>query len=252
MHTVKEVARIAGVSVRTLHHYDDIGLLKPATIGENRYRYYGEKELLRLQQILFYREFGVSLAEIATLLDDPGFDHVAALRAHRQKLAAEAERYRQLIGTIDRTIDRMTRGHTMDNSELYKGFSPEKQAAYEDWLVENHGPEMKQHITTSKAHVSQQSPEQLEAKMEELARIEGALVKQFEAGVTADAPELDDLLDSHRAWVASMWGAPCPPEAYGGLADIYESHPDFNKRHETLSQGFTTYLTSAMRAYSKR
>src|SRR6185295_6874936 len=102
--TVKQVAKVSGVSVRALHHYDEIGLFKPALIGANRYRYYGRDELLRLQQILIHRELDIPLTEIAAILDDPKFDQVKALKDQRRKLQVEAERYAELVRTIDRTI----------------------------------------------------------------------------------------------------------------------------------------------------
>ena len=100
MLTVKQVAKVSGVSVRTLHHYDEIGLLKPAHTGRNRYRYYGEEELLRLQQILLHRELGMPLGEIAAILDAPGFDRLATLQQQRERLEAEAKRYARLVRTI--------------------------------------------------------------------------------------------------------------------------------------------------------
>src|SRR5690606_26018314 len=102
--TVNEVAKLSGVSIRALHHYDEIGLLKPASIGRNRYRYYGRDELLRLQQILLHRELDIPLSKIGAILDDPGFDQLGALRRQRERLAAEAKRYARLVRTIDRTI----------------------------------------------------------------------------------------------------------------------------------------------------
>src|SRR6478752_2805719 len=130
-YTVKQLARLSGVSVRTLHHYDEIGLLKPSFIGENRYRYYGREELLRLQDILFHRELGVPLHEIALLLDATGRDRLTILREHRARLAERVERSRQLLTTIDRTIAELSGDGTMDDKELYQGFSPEKQAEHE-------------------------------------------------------------------------------------------------------------------------
>ena len=91
MRTVRQVAKAARISVRTLHHYDAIGLLKPAHVGANGYRYYGRTELLRLQQILFYRELGMALGEIGSILDDPGFDPLTALKGHRAALAARID-----------------------------------------------------------------------------------------------------------------------------------------------------------------
>src|SRR6185503_20367649 len=90
-YTVKQLARLSGVSVRTLHHYDEIGLLKPSFLGENRYRYYGREELLRLQDILFHRELGVPLQEIGKLLATEGRDRVAILREHRERLLERVE-----------------------------------------------------------------------------------------------------------------------------------------------------------------
>ena len=250
--TVKQVAKLSGVSVRTLHHYDEIGLLRPAFIGDNRYRYYGEEQLLRLQQILFHREFGIPLAEIAALLDRPDFDRLAALRAHRARLTAEAERCRELIETIDRTIAGLQGDRTMKMEELYKGFSPEKQAEHEDWLIREYGEGMRARIETSRAHLSGLSAEQHQALMAELAECEQGLAEAQRQGVPPESEQLTTLLDRHRAWVGSMWGRPSRLEAYAGLADLYLSHPDFIQRYETIEPGFATYLTTAMKAYVER
>src|SRR5690606_15484613 len=136
-YTVKHLARLSGVSVRTLHHYDEIGLLRPAFVGENRYRYYGREELLRLQDILFHRELGVPLQAIGKLLERDGRDRVAILREHRTMLAERIEISRQLLTTIDRTIAELNGEGAMEDKDLYHGFAPAKQAEYEDWLVEN-------------------------------------------------------------------------------------------------------------------
>lgn len=250
--TVKQLATISGVTVRTLHHYDEIGLLKPANVGENRYRYYGEAELLRLQQILFYREFGMQLGAIAALLDRPGFDHVRALSEHRAKLAAKAERYRQLIRTIDRTIDRLNGEQLMNANDLYKGFPLERQVDYEKWLVERHGDAMKDHIADSKRALASLSGDRQQQLMTELADIECALAEKLRERVSAEAGELAPFLERHRAWVGEMWGRPCSLQAYAGLADLYLSHPDFRARYERLEPGLTGYLTSAMKAYAAR
>src|SRR5262245_54940368 len=148
--TVKQLAAISGVTVRTLHHYDDIGLLRPASVGANGYRYYGRPELLRLQRILFHRELGVPLSAIAELLDLESEDQIAVLRQHREKLEAERERYRTLIETIDHTIAELTGASHMANTDLYKGFSPEKQAGYEAWLTERYGEPMRVGIEHAK------------------------------------------------------------------------------------------------------
>jgi DNA-binding transcriptional MerR regulator len=103
-YTVKRLSKLAGVSVRTLHFYDEIGLLRPARVAANGYRYYGDAALLRLQQILFYKELGLSLDEIAEVLDQPEFDVARALEAHRRALQQRLSRLRRLMTTVDQTI----------------------------------------------------------------------------------------------------------------------------------------------------
>ena len=125
-YAVGDVARLSGVSVRTLHHYDDIGLLRPESVGENGYRFYGRAELMRLQQILLYRELGLSLADISAVLDDPDYDRLGALRRQRAHLKNETARFRQLIQTIDRTIAELQGETTKADSDIYKGFAPAK------------------------------------------------------------------------------------------------------------------------------
>src|ERR1700752_3856142 len=103
-YTVKQVAKMSGVSVRTLHFYDETGLLKPAYLGANGYRYYEEPQLLTLQQILFYRELGFELKQIKRILGRANFEKVAALKSHRKVLVKNASRTSRLIETIDKTI----------------------------------------------------------------------------------------------------------------------------------------------------
>src|SRR5260370_38971648 len=129
--TVKRLSKLAGVSVRTLHFYDEIGLLRPGRVGANGYRYYGDAALLRLQQILFYKELGLSLNEIAGMLDQPEFDVARALEAHRRALQARLGRLRRLIKTVARTIAYLKGDSVMNANELFAGFSDEQQARYE-------------------------------------------------------------------------------------------------------------------------
>nr|MCU0475662.1 MerR family transcriptional regulator [Anaerolineae bacterium] len=108
MYSVKQLAELAGVTVRTLHHYDAVGLLRPSRLGVNGYRYYDEAAVLRLQQILLYREMGFELVHIRDILDQPDFDLQAALRAHRAALSAKIGRLHQLVETVDETLRRLT------------------------------------------------------------------------------------------------------------------------------------------------
>ena len=128
--SVNQLAKLAGVSVRTLHHYDEIGLLKPGTRTESNYRYYGEKELLRLQQILFYKELDLPLVKIMEILDDPAFDTEAALRSHKKDLIKRRDRTSELLKTINKTIHHLKK-QNMKAEDMYKGFSKEQAEAYE-------------------------------------------------------------------------------------------------------------------------
>lgn len=249
-YTVRQVAGISGVSVRTLHYYDEIGLLKPAHVGVNGYRYYGPDEMLRLQQILLHRELGLPLNAIAELLrgDD---DRLARLREHRQRLAEQVDRYRELIATVDRTITSLEGTEPMDIKRLYEGFSPGKQAEYEEWLVARDGDGMRTAIEASRRHLAQNGDEVMRERMQQLASLESGLAEHCRRATPSDDPSLRALLARHREWVASMWGRPCPPAAYAGLADLYESHPDFRARYELLASGLADYLPTAMRAYSR-
>lgn len=251
-YTVKQMADLSGVSVRTLHHYDSIGLLKPAVVGDNTYRYYGRTELLRLQQILFHRALGFSLTAIASVLDDPDFDEVKALLAHRTTLAAQAEKTQALIKTIDHTLASLEGISPMKDADLYQGFSPEQQSDYEQWLIETYGGDMKSRIADSTTAFNAMSQDEKDSVMSELAAVEQGLAEGLRQREPADSTAHDLLLQRHQAWVAFMWDRPCPPDAYAGLADLYLSHPDFEKRYEQIEPGFTAYLTDAMKAYAAR
>ena len=248
--TVKQLAAISGVTVRSLHHYDEIGLLKPAFVGANGYRYYGRTEQLRLQRILFHRELGAPLGEIADLLKLEGENQIGVLRQHREKLATERERYRMLIETIDRTIATLQEDRPMANADLYQGFSPEKQSGYEAWLIERFGEPVREGIGHSKASYARMTPAEQQALGCELREVEEALAGAMRHGIDPAADGVGVLIERHRAWVAAMWGRPCSAEGYSGLADLYLAHPDFVARYERIGKGFAQYLANAMKRHA--
>lgn len=251
-YTVKQLARLSGVSVRALHHYDEIGLLKPAFIGENRYRYYGRDELLRLQDILFHRELGVPLQAIALLLDATGRDRLTILCEHRKRLAERVERSRQLLSTIDRTIAELNGESTMADKELYKGFSPEKQAEHEDWLVNKLGEAARTEIVRTRERFGALGEEEQRAALIEGGAAEDELVGHFAAGRAPGDEAIDPALTRHRAWIERMWGKKSTPLSYAALGDLYATHPGFRERYETRGAGFTDWLAAAMKDYAGR
>ena len=251
-YTVKQVARLSGVSVRTLHHYDEIGLLKPANVGSNGYRYYGREELLRLQQILFHRELGLPLDEIGKLLDAPGFDRIAALTAQRERLLADSRRFRRLARTIEETLAAL-RGETeMTDKAMYRGFDPGKQAQYEDWLVDRYGDDVRREIEESKTRIKGWSRKEFDDSQAEYEAIEGGLASAVTDGLPADSEPVQALIRRHHAWVGRMWGRTPGRDGYVGLTQTYAGHPDFVARYEARATGLTEYLGQAMRAFAER
>src|SRR4029079_12674145 len=122
-YTVKQVAKMSGVSVRTLHFYDETGLLKPAFQGANSYRIYEEPQLLKLQQILFYRELGFELKQIKQILGREDFEVLAALKSHRELMQNKFARMRMLVETVDKTIKHLQGTEPMTSEEMFAGFS---------------------------------------------------------------------------------------------------------------------------------
>ncbi|MEP4313310.1 MAG: MerR family transcriptional regulator [Anderseniella sp.] len=247
-YSVGQLARLAGVSVRTLHHYDDIGLLKPAHIGANGYRLYRRAELLRLQEIMFYRDVGMSLDEVGRLLDGPA-DAVERLIRHRDRLQQASARTARIIDTLNATIAHLKGERDMELSDLYTPFSARQQAEYENWLIQEYGPDMAASIAVSKAAV-EQLPDGMAGAMQRLQDIETRLVAAYEAGTSPEDDDIHPVLERHRALMTDMWGRDCSADGFAGLADMYTAHPDFVARYERLSPQFSGWLPVAMKTHA--
>ena len=157
MYTVKQLSDLAGVSVRALHYYDEIGLLKPSSVGENGYRYYADDAVLRLQQIMFFRELDFSLSDIQVILDQPEFDVLDALNMHRQALQDRARRLNDLIQTVDSTILHLTGEMKMSKKKLFAGFTEEEEKHYAQEARERWG---EQSVNDSYKRYNSYTPEQ--------------------------------------------------------------------------------------------
>jgi hypothetical protein len=138
------------------------------------------------------------------------------------------------------------------DKDLYRGFAPEKQAEYEDWLVDRFGGNMRERIEENKAKVAALGPEGMAARLAEGEAAGVALANAFKSGAAPDDPANAPLLKRHHAWIATMWERVCPPEAYAGLADLYLAHPDFRVNFDKNGEGFTDWLVAAMKAYAAR
>ena len=243
-YTVSQLARMAGISVRTLHHYDQIGLLKPPARTKAGYRLYGEAELLRLQQILFFKELDMPLAEVRQILDDPGFDQVTALEHHRQMLHRRMERLARLLTTIDRTIDKLTEDDmTLTDEELYAGFSTEQIERYKREAREMYDPGL---VEESERRVKRMSREQWQA-----VGAEGEAVTIGMAALTdrdPGDPEVQAMVARHHAWIENFY--PCSAEIYRGLGQGYVEHPEFRAFYEKARPGLAEFMSAAMNVYA--
>ncbi|HEU4556141.1 MAG TPA: MerR family transcriptional regulator [Chitinophaga sp.] len=167
-YSVKKLSKLAGVSVRTLHLYDKMGLLKPSHRTAAGYRLYGEKELLRLQQILFYRELDFPLKDICTILDDPAFDLVQALEGHRKALLARKERINTLIGTIEKTLVTLKSNTMLQVEDLYEGIPQEKMAAYRAEAMQKWGKETVLEVEDTLRSFSKNEMEALKTELNDI------------------------------------------------------------------------------------
>jgi DNA-binding transcriptional MerR regulator len=251
-YTVSQLATMSGVSIRTLHHYDEIGLLKPAAVGANGYRYYSRDELLRLQQIMFHRELGLALSEIRRVLDAPGFDRTEALLTHRSRLEADIRRQRRLLRTIDQTLAALQHQTPMEETAMYKGFDAEKQAAHERELVERYGPGMQDRLDQARAGRASWSQADHDALQVEQAAIEEGMARALTQGLPADGDEVTALMRRHHAWVARNWNRDVPAQAFAGLAAMYEADERFRAHYDTRATGLAEYMTLAMTLFAER
>jgi DNA-binding transcriptional MerR regulator len=243
-YTVQQLARLAEVSVRTLHHYDHIGLLKPSARTTAGYRLYGEADLLRLQQILFFKELDFPLADIQAILDDPGFDQVKALHDHKQMLQQEADRLGRLLKTIEKTISRLTEDHmTMTDEELYEGFTPEQIERYTREANELYDPKI---VAESNRRVRSMTKAQWQA-----VKAEGGAVAQQLADLMDKQPSdpaVQAAIARHYAWVDNFWHPTA--ESYRGLGQGYAEHPEFRAFYEKVRPGLADFICAAMSYYA--
>jgi DNA-binding transcriptional MerR regulator len=235
---------MAGVSVRTLHHYDRIGLLHPSERSQAGYRLYGERDLLRLQQILFYRELDVPLGRIREILDGESFDLLRALTEHRALLEARGRRIASLIDTIDRTTARLRGEVTMrSDEELYEGFPKEK---VDEWKAEAEARWGDAYVESDR-RVRSWSKEKLAA-----VRAEGEGITSELSGLMDRGP-LDPSVQAlaGRFYEHLRHYYEPSPEVFAGLGRMYVDHPDFRARFEALRPGLAAFLRDAMAAYAE-
>ncbi|MCB8926112.1 MAG: MerR family transcriptional regulator [Ardenticatenaceae bacterium] len=242
MYTIKQLADLANVSRRTLRYYDQIDLLKPTAVGDNNYRYYDQKTVLRLQQIRFYQELDFSLDDIRKILDKSDFNALQSLQTQKEALLRQAERLNQLITTIDNTILHLEGKLEMDNKDLFAGFDEAKQKAYAEEAERRWDPRL---VRESNQRWNQLSKDQQKAIMQEGNQIYLDMVGQMD-----NAPDSEDVQAIVARWHQHIRHFYEPNFAtLRGLGQGYANDPAFRATFEAMHPDLPDFLQTAITVY---
>ena len=239
---------MSGVSVRTLHFYDEAGLLKPAYHGANGYRFYEEPQLLSLQQILFYRELGFELKQIKRIVGRKDFEKIAALESHRKLLRKNLARTRRLIETIEKTIEHLKGKTKMKTEELFAGFDPEVQARHERYLIDRYGEGMKKGIAQSKARVKNWKKADWENSGAAFNAICQDLVTAMQRRQSAESPAVQKIIRRHYEWLKQFWTP--NRESYAGHGQMMVDS-ELRKAYEAHHPELPEFAAAAMKAFAE-
>lgn len=242
MYTVKQLSDLAGVSVRTLHYYDEIDLLKPSSVGDNGYRYYDENALLSLQQILFFREMDLGLLQIKEIISNPDFDLVAAMQSHRHILQEKINRLQSLINTVDATIMHLVGEIDISRKQLFAGFTEEKQKQYEQEAIQQYSEDtVKQSIKRWNSYTKHQQ-KQIKAEG-------GAIYTDFVAAMDkgAASSEVQAIVKRWHEHIRYFYEPTV--EVLRGLGQHYNDHPDFVAFFQKIHPSLPEFMREAITHY---
>jgi DNA-binding transcriptional MerR regulator len=242
MYTVKRLANLSGVTPRALRHYHKIGLLEPTQIAGNGYRYYGEDALYRLQQILFFRELGMPLEEIRSILGKGDFDTATALQDHRSALLAEIKRLRRLIRTIDSTMRSLEGKGEMTPKSLFEGFSEEEQ---QQLAAEAASRWNAQTVRESNRRWSRYPAHKKQRILEDGRALYADLAAAMPQG--PGSPEVQKIVQRWRTHLEYFW-TPTDRQLLG-LADLYTEDPRFRQNYETVAPGLAEFMREAVKIF---
>ncbi|MEZ6015340.1 MAG: MerR family transcriptional regulator [Planctomycetota bacterium] len=244
--TVGQVARMARITVRSLHHYDSIGLLVPSARSGASYRLYTTADLERLQRIRVHQALGLSLKAIARVLDEPSFDRRAELRALRDTVEARMAADRRMLTLLDRTLESLGEGRPMVAEEMFDGFDADTltEEAEGRWGDTEAWRESQRRTRTY-------GPREWEVIRSELESIERDLAELLGRGVVASAPEAIAIAARHRAHL-QKWFYDCDAALHVGLGALYTDDPRFRERYERITPGLAVYFRAAIEANAER
>jgi len=247
--TVGAIARLAGVTVRTLHHYDEIGLVVPGERTDAGYRLYGPAEVERLQEVLFFRELGFGLDEIREIVTGPSYDRARALARQRELLETSTDRLLAMIDALDEAITAEKRGTKMTNEEMLSVFGDFNPAEYEEEAAERWGDTDAYH--DSMRRTARYTVEDWEELGGEATEINEALLALMEAGAAPDGIDAMDVAERHRGHI-SKWFYECTPEIHAGLGQMYVADHRFAENIDKAGPGLAQYLSAAIAANARR
>lgn len=244
-YTIKEISDLAGVTTRTLRYYDEIGLLSPAEVGENGYRYYEKDSLLRLQQILFFRELDVPLKDIQFIMSQPDFSPLRALQKHRATLQKRVERLKDLIATVDRTITAIKGENEMDEYEYFEAFDEKK---YEEEARQRWGDSPM--YAESQRKWASYSKNQRESIKAEGRRITLGMVSENPNASPYD-PDVQAAIGEYHAYLNKYFYT-CDVVFLRALADMWVEDPRFAANYERVREGGTEFVRQAVHIFCER
>lgn len=248
-YTVQKLGKLAGISTRTLRFYDEIGILKPARINSSGYRIYGQMEVDRLQQILFYRELGFSLDQIKAIMTDPAFDGLKALQTHRDQLLDRKKQLDLLIQNVENTIALNEGRITMSDAQKFEGFKKQmiedNEKKYGKEIREKYGDETVDKSNAKLQGMTQEQHEEVTRLNEELT---STLAEAFKQG-DPSGELAQKAADLHKRWLMFYWNE-YSKEAHAGLARMYALDERFKVYYDEKQPGTAEFLRDAILIYT--
>ncbi|MEG1004050.1 MAG: MerR family transcriptional regulator [Clostridium sp.] len=247
-YTVKDIKSIAKVSARTLHYYDEIGLLKPSSITESGYRLYDDSKLYRLQQILFFKELKFSLKEISEILDSNGFDREYALEMQKELLFKEKKRIEDIIESLDKSLCEIRGGEKMNKKEMFNGFDITEIEKHK----EKYAKETKEKYGESDAYKEsvektiKYEKEDWQDIYKEMESIFKSIGDNMDKG--ADSLEVQELVEAWRQFINDKFYN-CTLEIFEGLGQMYIQDDRFTKNIDRTKEGLSAFLSEAIEIY---
>lgn len=248
-YSVGRVAEVSGVTVRTLHHYDEIGLLVPGERSPAGHRRYRDQELDRLQQILFYRELGLPLERIARLLDDPDADPRRELRRQHALLSERIERLRAMVAAVERAMEARHMGINLTPEERFEIFGEHDPERYREEVERRWGDS--DAYRESQRRVADYTREDWQRVKAEGDALNERLAGLLASGVAPDAPEAMDAAEEHRRQICDTY-YDCSHAMHTNLAELYVSDERFTRTYDAVRPGLAAFLRDAIHANAAR